>query len=62
MASEKSSSSVSIGTGIGFWGAAFLSYFKWSSFWLALGHALIGWPYVIYYVLKYTPLRHYFGF
>lgn len=62
MASETKSTTVNISAGIGFWGAAFLSYFKWSSFWLAFGHGLLGWIYIIYYVLKYSPLRHYFGF
>ena len=52
--SETKNVSVNFG-GIGFALAAVLSYLKWSGFWLAVGHGFLGWIYVFYYILRYTP-------
>jgi hypothetical protein len=39
--------------------AAAMSYAKWHSFWYALGHFLLGWIYVIYYLIAYgSPFTH----
>jgi hypothetical protein len=45
-------------TGLGLAGlgdllAATLSYCKWHSFWLAVGHFFLGWIYVFYHVFTY---------
>jgi hypothetical protein len=62
MASQKREISINFGGwGIGFWVAAVLSYMKWGGFWLAFGHAILGWIYVIYYLLRYTAIRHFLG-
>lgn len=53
MSEEKSSTTVSFFGSIGFPLAAALSYVKWGGFWLAVGHGLLGWLYVFYYLLKY---------
>ncbi len=39
--------------GIGDMLAAGLSYCKWHSFWLAVGHFFLGWIYVIYHIFVY---------
>lgn len=51
--SKESTSSGSIFGSLGFAIAAGLSYAKWGGFWLAFGHAILGWIYVIYYLVKY---------
>jgi hypothetical protein len=61
MASDSKNVTLSCG-GIGCWIAAALSFVKWGGFWLTVGHFFCGWFYVAYFILKYTPIRHYFGF
>ena len=44
--------------GVGGAFAAVLSYCKWHSFWLAVGHYLCGWFYVAYYLITYgNPVK-----
>jgi hypothetical protein len=60
MAKSSSNSSVSFNFGgIGAAVAAGLSYCKWHSFWLAVGHMFLGWIYVIYHIISYGfPVIH----
>ena len=46
-------STVNIATGLGSVIAGTLSYHMWGSFWLALGHTILGWWYVAYHVVNY---------
>lgn len=51
--SNNSGSSTRTGFGIGSIVAAVLSYMKWHSILWAAVHALCGWFYVIYYVIRF---------
>lgn len=43
----------STGIGIGSVIAVVLSYMKWNSILWAILHGILGWIYVIYYIIKY---------
>ena len=60
MAKESgTNSSINATAGIGSVLAAALSYCKWQSVWLALGHFFLGWLYVFYHIIRYgLPLIH----
>jgi hypothetical protein len=60
MAKSSSSSSATINLGgLGAAWAAALSYCKWHSLWLAVGHSLLGWIYVFYHLITYGfPIIH----
>ena len=52
-------STVNVATGFGAVAAGTLSYHMWGSFWLALGHTILGWWYVAYHVVNYgLPVIH----
>ena len=58
MASSKTDASLNLG-GIGAAAAGVLSYCKWHSFWLAVGHTFLGWLYVFYHLFTYGfPVIH----
>ena len=53
MMSKETKNTGSAGIGIGSVIAIVLSYTKWRSISWAILHGIIGWAYVIYYVIKY---------